>query len=380
MPFRYQGLQEALTGLGKTGISLVAYDGNILKPAGFSDDVGIYYVIPKIAYTFNISIDQSMNLFFIGLVLVSWALGIIGSFLLFRTWLSRVVAFVGLLLLSLIVLKVGDVYLVPPSVAVAIVPFFLFFAKDKPFNISFVACIFLSGIGIGTAHYLRSHAGTAVVIFIVSLLILYCRMHRREKLILAAALGAGVLVPIVYFQTLLDRRDAYLMSHYPEHRQVLRHHVFWHSVYIGLGFLNNTYGIQYLDEVAIEKVRSISPDVVYLSQEYETTLRNEVLRLMKDAPLFVLTNVFAKIGVISFYLLVFANVGLLTAVLHPKTWSLELAFWIGMAFNALFGILIIPNPPYLLGFIAFATLYGIVSINHTIESGVWRDRLVKITA
>jgi glycosyl transferase family 2 len=61
---------------------------------------------------------------------------------------------------------------------------------------------------------------------------------------------------------------------------------------------------------------------------------------------------------------------LLCAVQYPKSWSLELAFWCSLGFSSLFGLLVIPNPRYLLGYIAFAVLYGVVSIDHAIERGV----------
>ena len=176
---------------------------------------------------------------------------------------------------------------------------------------------------------------------------------------------------MTYFNQLLNQKDNYLRRNNPAYERVLREHPFWHSVYIGFGFLNNDYGIKYKDEVAIEKVRSISPKTTYLSEEYEAILKEQVLKLIKTKPLFVLRTIFAKFGVISLYLLIFANVGLIAVYFHRKCWPLETAFWGAMIFNSLFGVLVIPDERYLTGFITFATLYGIISIEEAIEHIPW---------
>ena len=73
---------------------------------------------------------------------------------------------------------------------------------------------------------------------------------------------------------------------------------------------------------------------------------------------------FAKIGILLMYLVIFANVGLVAAFFYPKPWQIECAFWGALATSSLFSILVLPTIEYSLGFIAFATLYGIVSINY----------------
>ncbi|MBE0447664.1 MAG: hypothetical protein IBX64_06135 [Actinobacteria bacterium] len=373
MPIRYQMLQEALAGYEKTGVPLVAYDGKSLQPAGFGDDIGIYYVIPKIVHAFGLSIDQAITAFYIGIILVSLALGLIGSFLLFKTWSGRLVALISLFGVALYSFRVGDVYLAFTYITIAIVPLSLYFAHSKKLSTSFVIFFLLAGIGIGIAHYVRSHTGTAVLIFMLSLVTFYLRFPWRKRLVLIISLIFGILAVMLYFNILLDQREAYLVKNQPNYKQTIGKHPFWHSIYIGFGYLNNDYGLKYKDEIAIRKVRSISPSAIYFSEEYEAILKNEVINLIKGNPRFVLDTVFAKLGVIIYFLLKFANIGLLAAILYPKGWSIEVAFWNALGFNSLFGILVTPNPAYLLGFIAFATIYGIVSINHAIEHGAWRD-------
>jgi hypothetical protein len=193
------------------------------------------------------------------------------------------------------------------------------------------------------------------------------RFHWKEKVILILLLVMSVSAPIFYFDKIMKQRDIYLRKNGSAYEPFTRGHAFWHSVYIGFGFLSNEYGIKYKDEIGIEKVRSISPKTRYLSQDYEMIIRGEVFNLIKNHPLFVTQTIFAKLGVIIFYFLIFCNAGLIAVVLHRKTWQLEIAFISALMFNALFGILVIPDYRYLMGFIGFTTLYGIVSIDDAIE-------------
>jgi len=372
MPCVYQMLHEALSGYQKTGIPLIAYDGNALKPAGVGDDIGIYYFIPKIAHTFGISIDQSINVFFISVILVSFSLGLIGSFLYIKRPLIKWLGIVEIMLLAYgSYFFVGGIYIILSSITIAIIPLFLYLTKRRKLGLPLIIFLLLAGLAIGVAHYLRSHAGTGVLIFMTIILLFYLQISWKQKIVLIMLVVISVLTPMIYFDKLLNRRGAYLTNYNPGYERVPRRHVLWHSIYIGFGFLNNEYGIKYQDEVAIEKVRSISPKALYLSEEYETILRKEIFKLIKNHPLFAAQTVFAKFGAIILYLFIFSNVGLIAVILHRKSWQLETAFWSAMVCNSLFGIFTIPDYRYLMGLIAFATLYGIFSINETIEHIRW---------
>ncbi|MEW5705272.1 MAG: hypothetical protein AB1743_00445 [Actinomycetota bacterium] len=373
MQCRYDMLKDAIAGYNKTGMPLVSYSKGTLGSAGFGDDVGIYYFIPKIAHTFNLSLNQSINIFFISMALISLVLGIIGSFLLFKTWWGRAIALIGMLALTLVSIRVGDVYIASASIVLMVIPIFLYLVHSKKNLASLAMFIFLAGTAVGVVHFIRSHAGTAVLIFILFVVMFYMGTSWKNKLTLTALLVAGVLVPSLYFNVLLDQRDAYLVEKQPGYHKVTRQHPFWHSVYIGFGFLDNPYGIKYLDAVAADKVRSISPKTPYLSREYEAILKYEVFKLIRQHRRFVITTLFAKLGVIILYVLTFANIGLLASIKYPKNFVEELAFWGAMGFSSLYGLLVIPNTCYLLGLVAFATVYGIVSINHAIEQGAWQD-------
>ncbi len=103
-----------------------------------------------------------------------------------------------------------------------------------------------------------------------------------------------------------------------------------------------------------------------LSPEYERILRHQTLRIARDHPLFILATLFAKVRVVLFLLLCWANLGLLAALFYPKDRAMESAFWAALAFTSLFGVIAVPQVQYLLGFMAFATLYGLVSLDYAL--------------
>lgn len=370
-PGRYQELVNAIEGLKKTGMPLVGNHGTTLKPVGITDDIGIYYFIPKIADILHLTPAQSINTFFGGVLIISMLLGIIGCLMMFKKWLQRAVALMGVVFLAIFSYWVGTVYLVAASVVMAVIPLFLSlcFQKNKGFLRIF---IFLSGIIAGTAGYIRSQSGTGILIFMIVIVFFYLQLIWKEKFTLIFLMLVGVLIPIFFFNIIIDNRDAYLSSHHYQSDHLRRNHPFWHSVYIGFGYLNNKYGIQYVDKCGQEMVKSKSPDTIYLSPQYEMILRKEVFKLLKNDPLFVTETIFAKMGVIAFYLLVFGNFGLLRNFFFPGNLSFELAFWSAISFYSLNGILVVPQPNYLSGFVAFVVIYGIININYMIAQPRWQ--------
>ena len=89
MPYRQEVLRQTLEGYERTGVSLVIADGDSLGPAGLTDDVGIYAIIPRLARALDLSLPQAIDTFFIGIVLVALVAGIVGCFRCFRSWWLR---------------------------------------------------------------------------------------------------------------------------------------------------------------------------------------------------------------------------------------------------------------------------------------------------
>jgi hypothetical protein len=364
-PARIAGLQESLAGYQRTGVPLVGFDGSQFTAGGAPDDPGLYYFVPQVCERLHLPLHQGITAFLGAILAVSLLLGILSCLRLCKTAAGKALAVAGLVLLTAAAAVLWDVYVVSEAVVVCLVPSFCHLLRQPPaWKLSFFG--FLAGVLVGTANFIRSHSGTGVLVFMAVGLI-GLPWSRWKKISLIAACALGVLSARAFFDLQLDRRDAFLRARVPGYQLARREHGFWHSIYIGLGFLTNPYGLDYVDEVGIAKVRSIAPQATYLSDEYEAILRREYFRTIYEHPLFFLRTEFAKLGVVFMYLVAFANAGLVAAYRFPKPRSVELAYWSALSFEALFGLLVVPTPWYLLGFMAFAGVYGIVSVDEAIS-------------
>jgi hypothetical protein len=371
MSCRYESLTHCLMGYQKTGVHLIGFNGQELVPGFIADDFGLYYIIPKLVTSFGISLDTALPLFFYGLSGLSFLIGLTGFFFLYRLWLERLVAFTGLALLIYLNTRFRDVYQLYTVTALTCIPWILYFAQRK-IKLSFFIFSFLAGMFIGTAHYIRMHSGTAVLIFFCILVVTYVKDSWWKKVALMSCLFFGLSLAVLHFRSVFHAYTVCAEQHFPkESKQCQSHHQIWHSLYIGFGFLNSPFGIQYDDSVAHKKVMAIDPTISvtdpYPSPASEKILRSELFSLFKRQPIFVIHTIFAKLGILLFYFLLFANFGVVASFFYPLPWQIRLAFLGALCFNSLFVILVMPFFYYMLGFFTCSTLFGIASINNALE-------------
>lgn len=117
MSIRLRMLEDALAGLEQTGVSLVALRDGKLYSAGFSDDPGMYLVIPQLAKSFGLSIGETLDMFYYVLIGCSFMIALSGLLVLYRKMRERVVAVLGLIVVGALVLRTGDVYSFAPCLA-----------------------------------------------------------------------------------------------------------------------------------------------------------------------------------------------------------------------------------------------------------------------
>ena len=370
---RYKQTRETVLGYECTGVPLIALNGQTWQPTAKADDFGVDYFVAEIARFTHVNLNRAIDIFFVLLLTICFGSGVAGLFFWVEGTLSRIAGIIGLTCLALVTGVVGDIYMVQSGIVVAGVPWALYFARLPKLGTGIVVFAFLAGFAAALANVIRFHAGTAILLFLAVLLLLACRAPLRHRAFISALVIAGFLVPVAYFQMLVNRRDAALEKLDATYKPIVPHHQFWHTVYIGFGFLDNEYGLKFRDEIADAKARSIEPEVDYVSRDYERILRTEVFRFIKAHPRFVFETFAAKTGMLFIMLLVCANLGLPSALLYPKPWSVEAAFWLVLAFTAAQGLLAVPSPDYLLGYMAFAVFYGIFGIDFALVHGVLRS-------
>ncbi|MBI4022812.1 hypothetical protein HY375_01460 [Candidatus Berkelbacteria bacterium] len=373
MQSRQDSLEQALHGLERTGTPLVSElpDGQ-LAPAGFTDDVGIYWFIPALARWLDIPVDQAQVVFFWGLMVSALVVGLIATWRLFRSWPERLVATIALGLLATYGLFIWDVYVISAIAPLLLIPAFLAFLDGGKVSRWHAGFFFLAGLLMASSNLIRSHSGTVVLIFMVVALGSVPTLALKTRVAFALFLVAGLAVIQLVFTGLIANRDAYLVAHQPGYLPVEDVHPIWHNLYIGFGYLAppfNPFGITYSDTVADQAARSVNPDVDYVSAEYEAILKQQVFEILRTEPRFFFDTIFAKLGIVFFFLLKFANLGLVAKLITRLPAWQEWAFWAAMAFGALPGLLVIPTPHYLLSFLALATLYGLSSINAALAKG-----------
>jgi len=355
--------------LNETGIPLVIDKAGTLVPAGYTDDIGIYYFIPSIGKYLGISTEQAINVFFGSLLIIGALVSICCFFYIFNHKISRFVSLTAVGLLTFAAYKYSDVYILGFFAVATLTPLYILWSqKCCKLDWKFILTLAMSGIVIGYSNLIRSHAGTGTLIFIALWLACNKELLRKEKLASLFILVLFVLIPYQHFRILEFNRDQFLKQVNSKWNATRGVHPKWHSIYIGLGYLDNKYEIKYNDSVAYHKAVSINPDVVYCSREYEQILRDQCILLAKTDPVFILKNICFKSIVLFFRYLQFANFGILLALFYIKpSLRLILPFLIASAFYAISGVLTIPIYHYVSGMTSMATLFGIYMICLSIE-------------
>jgi len=364
MGARYQDLLEATAGYQRTGIPLVALNGISFAPAGPVDDLGIYYFIPKLSQILGWTVFRAIDVFYLSILCLSFILGSLGLYLWAGSQFVKWLSLAWLLVLTAWSYHAGDVYIFSMFASVVAVAWVLYVLREhteKPW----LPALFLSvGLLLGLAHLVRSHSGTPALLFTTCLLLLGFPHGFKRNALLLGVLLVGFLLPQLWLRSMVHKRDNFLTEHCSNYHAFTSHHVFWHSIYVGFGFLSNDYVAAYNDMIAYVKVQSLAPGTVFGSQEYERILRGQVFQLIRQHPGFALLTLTAKAGVMLFIFLAACNVGILAAFKFPKPWPLELAFWSAIGFSSLPGLLVVPSSSgYTLGLVTLATLYAIVSID-----------------
>ena len=374
MGCRLQMLEHAVTGYQESHTPLVGgmlqADGSIAFTAsGFSDDLGLYYFIPRIAHVFGTGVKESLDICFISILGLSCILGITGFLFCFRRWEARLLSSSVLLGFVAYLLVWSDVYLIAPALVVGLVPWACYFTRTKSWPYLFLFFGLMAGLLIGYGNFMRMHSGTGILILMSILLTANKERSPTEKGAFIIFLIVGMSIPTIHISRLLHQRNEFLRQQNVDSSFMGDQHPFWHSVYIGLGLLNNGHHIQYDDSCAANKVKDLSPNARYFSREYESLLKGEIYRLWKMDPTFIHETIAAKCGIMLYYFLWFADVGVIAVFFLREKWPKHAAFAAAGAFFACAGILVIPTQVYILGFLA-----RLRSSRRLSSGGFWTDR------
>jgi len=359
---RYNEVSEALSGWNATGVPLVGWLNGRWEPVPCGDDTGLFYTVPLLARYGGFSAGRALDVFLLGMLIASAITGLVGLWLTSSEVRQRVIAVVPISVGTYLSYKMGDVYLFQGSVVLMLVPWLILCLKMSLRPLCRFLIVFLAGILLGLAQWVRTQSGSAVLVFFV-VLVCFSSLRRFTKIFLSIILLFGMSLPLLYAQFQLGHRDRFLLTHRAGYRPPLNHHMFWHTTYLGLGFLTNPYVPAWRDSVAVEYARALDPTVIYGGKEYEALLRSRVVEIVHLHPGLVLDTVAAKIGVLACMLLLCLNIGLAAAISRRKPLGTDVAFGLAMATAALPGIIAIPKPQYVLGMLTLALYHWYYSVS-----------------
>ncbi len=349
--FRQGKICLALECLKQYGIPLLE---NEKTPAMIGDDPGIYYFIPQIAQTFNVSVPLATQIFFIGLLFISSIAGATGIFRLFK---SNVVRICGLIMLLAFIRRgfyVTDVYQAPAIIAIGLIPLGLYAFSRGGMRIQ-IATLVWGGLLCSLCNQVRSHSGTMGIIFLITCVVIRCCKEQKvfQNILLRTAILLICSVPVWgLMEYQLKQRNDFLIQHGVNAHALANRHFLWHNMYMGLGWLPNQHGIVWLDNCPENKVLSMTPDVKSGSIRYESELRRYYFEIVKKDPVFVIKTYLSKIVYLLNLHWPIVILPLLILLFSPRRYEhwFYLAMFLPMLQGFAMGIISMPKEyPYIMG-------------------------------
>lgn len=386
MHCRYTGLLATIDGYIRTGIPLVSYFNdncqgpvNTLGPSGLGDNLGSYFFIPKFVELTGINVNIAIQLFYTGFTFFAFVIGTIGCWRYCKTSIGKWISIFGLAVVSCIIAGIGDYYVYAGAIPIALIPLWLELDNNGTKKNVFIFCI-ISGLVAAFGHLMRSHSGTSVLMIIIGCLLFTKRYSKIFRFSCIMAIGLVLFSAFFTFNKIVEKRNKFL-TNIGCTQDLSGQRIMWHNAYYSLGYLVNDYGFngwcgqqsnhlcvhEPTDIYSETKARSINPNVKLFSYEYENILKNEYFKFIKSHPYFFIKTVFAKLGVMFMYLILFGNIGLVLSFFYPNKVKFTLMFMIGIGFNILFELIASPEYQYLCGLFAFATMFGIFNIDNAIN-------------
>jgi len=282
---RATDLRASLSVLDRGGPALLGYRPGTHVPyaIGYSDDQGIYVIVPVLSHWLGASDPIAVLRW---LWIAAWALTLLFSAVVFRALFGSAWAALlapPTLLVCILSFGFGDIYWVAAWVIVAFMPLLILLLRSRPHLLWLWLALIAAVAGVVTS--IRSDAGLPVALAAGAVAVMAGgRWSVRLATVVAVALlylaPTSIVLPTVRKHR--DHRIGVDLS-----AQAPTSHPLWHSLYIGLGYTANRYGIHYADGYAAAAAQEADPGVLYLSPAYASALHGQVDALIEHDPGFV---------------------------------------------------------------------------------------------
>jgi hypothetical protein len=278
-------LQASLRVLDHGGPALLGYKPGTHTPyaVAYSDDQGIYVIVPQLSHW----LGQSNPVVILRwLWILAWALTLLFSPVVFRSlfrsnWAGLLVP--PTMLVCILSFGFGDLHWVAAWVVVTFMPLLIVLARGKPRH-AWLALLLIALIA-GVVTAIRSDAGLPVALA-AAVVAALASWRWSLRVATIAALALAYLTPTsIALPAIRAHRDERIGVNLSANTPTS--HALWHSLYIGLGYTPNHYGIHYMDSYGVAAAEEADPGVGYLSPAYLTALRKQVDALVEHDPGFV---------------------------------------------------------------------------------------------
>jgi hypothetical protein len=265
-------------------LTAAAPHGNGLTAANASDDQGLFLFGPMVGDLLGTS-DPTEILIALRAILFGIAAAVL-PLALWRLTSSLTVAVAAPFAVTLVVLgmRIYDLYWIGAWAILGLVPMVLAVAgrpRRSTFWVLVIACALA-----GLATSIRNYAGLPVLLAALFMLLRSPWRWPGRALVAIALCVAYLLIPMGVIRTAVHSRDDRLGSASTA-AQASATHLFWHPMYLGLGYLPNRYGITWDDSYGARAALRQDPRAVYPTARYEAVIRRLYVRVLKRDPGFV---------------------------------------------------------------------------------------------
>lgn len=297
LPERGRNLRAALAMIEHGGPLLLARAPGIhgapgpLQPAGISDDEGLYVYLPLLCRLFGVADPVAMLRY---LYIALYALTVsIYPLVFYRLTRSLVAAVAAPLILFGCILSMGfnDIYWIPAWGMLTLMPLIYLLVQRWPrFGLPALVALCVAASWLSS---IRSQSGLPVAI--AAAIVVLARRWRWWRALPALALLAVAYISVttLLFGAIRAHREHWLGSRASDKSEAVAHPL-WHTVYIGLGYLPNNYGLHYRDGIAGELLQREDPGAPSFSALEATVLRRAFLAFARKHPLEVVRQYAAK--------------------------------------------------------------------------------------
>ncbi len=374
MPFRIDSLQLGIESVNLGRPAIIDENGSLI---GKSDDLGIYIMIPYFAKLLGITdATIAMKYFSIILSILPLVFMPLIYFLLFDSYLIGLVSPLFIFLNFDIYSTLTDTYWMQQWIIIITLPLIWLLYKRKWDKISIIISLFLA-ILMSYSNLIRSNSSLGLLLLLFAVVIIKHPKQLAKKIFLSC----GIL--LLYISINIIFLNAYSLYNKIDIGSNSSHHL-WHSAYIGLGAVENDYGITYSDTVAYERALQENPNVEYMGAEYNEILKKAYFNIISSDLDFLYRNIRYKIHtcydilkakfiaegsgilLIIFALLILKNI----LILNDKLKLYKILIFSSiplLLYGIVQGIIVMPYDTYIYGGIAIAQFLKMLLVFYLIE-------------